>query len=479
MIEKNLSISLKKLAAITNGSWINLKPESQNLLISLVSTDSRFSCEGGLFLALSGDIFDGHKFINDAIKQNVLAVCINRNKQNSINIPDTIPLLLVDDTYCAYQNIATYHRLNLKNITVIGLTGSNGKTSTKDILYSILSSEFGKDKVYATKANTNNHVGVPQNLLNLNNDHRYAIIEMGTNHPGEMPVLVNTTIPDIALLTSIGPSHLEHFKDLKGVAIEKRTLFSNYKKNKLNCAIIPNECPEKETVIAEIPKSIPIKTFGYTDNSDLKIIYSSSNLCSSDFSLIWKDNQEKKYKVHSTLTGKHQALNAAGASFIADIIGIKRENIVKSLSNPAITGMRMRISTHKSVTWINDAYNANPASANAGIEYIDEVVKSNNKINKVYLLLGNMLELGKDSLNEHIKILKKACSLENRIVVCAVGSIILEASNTLNNDRIIKFNNKEEAINYLKVQLKTDDIVYLKSSRDAGLRKIEAVFEGK
>jgi UDP-N-acetylmuramoyl-tripeptide--D-alanyl-D-alanine ligase len=475
MTEHNLNISLSKLAKIVNGSWINLSPESKNKQIKCISTDSRKNCNNALFLALSGEFFDGHKFIQPAIEQNATAVCINKNRMNTVDILSTTPILVVENTLLAYQKIATYHRLRLTNLVLIGLTGSNGKTSTKDILYSILSSEYGEDKIYATKANTNNHIGVPQNLLNLNSKHKIAIIEMGSNHPGEITILTKIAKPDIALLTSIGPSHLEFFKNLNGVAIEKREIFSSFRKNKLNCAIIPSDCPEYKTIIAGIPENIPIKTFGYKNNPELKIIYNSSSLSSNKFSLIWKNNQTKIHNIESTLPGKHQTLNAAGAALIADIIGIPKKKIVKSLKNPVITGMRMRISVHDSITWINDAYNANPASTNSGIEYLAELNKEENK--KIYVILGDMLELGKNTLDEHINILRKACRLKNNAVICSLGEHIHEAANILKKRKILKFKNKNQIIEYLNINLRKGDIVYLKGSNSTGLHKIESAFE--
>ena len=475
MSEHNLNISFEELAEVTNGSWIKTNPEKGNNTISWISTDSRNSCKGSLFLALSGEIFDGHSFIDSAVKQKASAICINKTNLNEIYLPKNTNILLVEDTYIAYQQIAKFHRLNLNNIIVIGLTGSNGKTSTKDILYNILSKELGEDKVYATKANTNNHVGVPQNLLNLNNKHKFAIIEMGSNHPGEIAVLTETAMPDIALLTSIGPSHLEYFKDLKGVAMEKRNIFSSYHRNKFNCAIIPGECSELITVKAGIPKDIPIKTFGFNGELNLKATYNSGSLKHSNFSLKWNEC-DNTYNVKSTLTGKHQVLNATGAAFVADIVGIKKENIIKHLSNPIITGSRMKITVADSVTWINDAYNSNPASANAGIEYLAEIMENNNK---TYIFLGNMLELGDNSFSEHKKILKKACLLGNNAIICAVGNIMTKAAESIQNKKILKFKDKNNVVDFLKNSLTAGDLVYLKSSRDAGLREVETLFQRK
>ena len=472
MVKNQSSYSFNELSSATNGNWKNLTSDISKSEVKSVITDSRSNCRHSLFLALEGDKFDGHNFIKQAIEQNASALCVNKDKYKYLNIPSDIPVLLVKNTLTAYQKIATHNRLRLENITIIALTGSNGKTSTKDILLNILTSEFGSDKVYATKANTNNHIGVPLNLLSINKNHRFAIIEMGSNHPGEIAILASIAKPDIAAITSIGPSHLEFFKDLHGVAKEKSAIFSCFNKNKKNNAIIPSDCPEHDYIVSLIPANIPITTFGSTTNSDIKLTYKSSNLSSSNFSLKWK-NDDNNYLVKSKLVGAHQASNATAAASIAHSIGISRKNIIKHLLNASVEGMRMKISIHNKITWINDAYNSNPLSTKAGIDYISEIDNSTEIKNDIYIILGNMLELGKKTINEHISILEYACRLPSNVTICCVGNIMNEAAIKLSNSRINSFGNNLEVINYLKKTIQPTNIVYLKGSRGAKLEEIE------
>ena len=475
MAKNQSSYSFNELSSATSGNWKNLTSDISESEVKSVITDSRSNCRHSLFLALEGDKFDGHNFIKQAIEQNASALCVNKDKYKYLDIPSDIPVLLVKNTLTAYQNIATHNRLRLENITIIALTGSNGKTSTKDILLNILTSEFGSEKVYATKANTNNHIGVPLNLLSINKNHRFAIIEMGSNHLGEIAILASIAKPDIAAITSIGPSHLEFFKDLRGVAKEKSAIFSCFNKNRPNTAIIPSDCPEHDYIVSLIPREIPITTFGTTNNSDIKLTYKSSNLCSSEFLLKWK-NDNSNYLVKSKLAGAHQASNAAAAASIAHSIGISRKNIIKHLFNASVEGLRMKISVHNNITWINDAYNSNPLSTKAGIDYISEIDNSAETKNDIYIILGNMLELGEKTINEHISVLEYACKLPGNMVICCVGDIINKAAVKLSNSRINNFGNNLEVINYLKKTLQPTNIVYLKGSRGAKLEEIEKNF---
>ena len=182
-----------------------------------------------------------------------------------------IPVLLVDDTLLAYQAIANLHKKRLKNLRSVAVTGSMGKTSCKEIIRSILVAAAGEDAVYATRSNTNNQVGVPQNLLKVNSKHSYCVLEMGTNHFGEIEPLSRTLVPDVALINSIAPCHLEAFGDLHGVAQEKSKIFSALKPD--GVAVIPKDCPEIDYLL-EQTKNFKTMRFGI----DLEVIYHGGNL---------------------------------------------------------------------------------------------------------------------------------------------------------------------------------------------------------
>ena len=220
-----------EMVEATGGEWFAGRGGSQGRGrgVMSVSTSSK-DCRGALFVALKGERVDAHQFLSDAAGAGAAAVCVRRNFPVA-DLPAGVDALRVEDTLAAYQALARFHRRRLKGLKVVALTGSSGKTSTKDILRCVLAAGFGADAVHATEGNTNNHVGVPQNLLRLNGSHRLAIIEMGTNHPGEIAVLTSIAEPDIAIVVSIGHAHLEFFKDTNGVAREKGAIFGCLKRD--------------------------------------------------------------------------------------------------------------------------------------------------------------------------------------------------------------------------------------------------------
>ena len=203
------------------GTFLN-EPHGEG--VDAVTTDTRAITPNSLFIALSGERFDGHDFLDAALKQGASLLCIERAKL--AKLPAGAPAIAVDSTVAAYQALARFHRMCLP-VKAIALTGSSGKTSTKEMLRAIFVRAFGAEHVLATEGNTNNQIGVPLNLLKLTPEHKYCIIECGTNHHGEIEPLSNTIRPDAALIVSIGRCHLENLGSLEGVATEKSKIFSH------------------------------------------------------------------------------------------------------------------------------------------------------------------------------------------------------------------------------------------------------------
>lgn len=469
---ETILFNYNELKTITKGHW--LVPPKDHGGVCAIVTDSREDCDNSLFIALEGGNFDGHHFVKDAVRNGASVVCVARKYARAVNMPQT-PVFVVDDTLKAYQNLAEFYRKKLKNLTIIALTGSNGKTSTKEILRTVLAAAFGEKHVYATKENTNNHIGVPQNLLNLNEKHRVAIIEMGTNHPGEIEVLSKIAKPDIGLITSIGPAHLEFFKDIEGVAREKASIFTGFSKTSI--AIIPSDSP-----CAEILESAasPYQTlyFGAGRKADLHVKYLDGNLKKSEFELYWSKTKERR-TVSWRLPGKHQAINAAAAALAATALGINPDIISNALKQcSALPGMRMRIRENNGVTWINDAYNANPDSMEAAISCLAELIKQSKagQYSRIFIFLGDMLEMGKTGLCAHKQLLKFVSGKLPEAALFAVGPIMSGAAKNSRNFSCVKnFRNSEEAGKYIRDKLKKNDLVFLKGSRGMTLEKIEQI----
>ncbi len=445
-----MKFMLSNLVESTNGTVIN----ASSCEIQSINTDSRKQTKNSLFLALEGDKFDGHKYIEDAIQNGAVAICINKTKQNLVE-KLTIPVLLVDDTLLAYQNIAKHYRQSLKNLTIIGITGSAGKTSTKEILKSILEESFGENAVYATIANTNNHIGVPQNILNIGKNIKYAIIEMGTNHPNEIKVLADIATPDIAIITSIGHSHIENFGSVANIAKEKFDIFSNM--NPANTAIIPDD------YIGLANFKLNIKTVG-SECGSYCVNYKGSNLKSSSFEVISKKGF---HKIDWSIPGKHQAINATFAIAVAEALNISESKIKTGLQKAKLTGMRMKIIKSKDYTWINDAYNANPESVSTALNWLSEFIDET----KTTLILGDMLELGSNSEKYHKKILKKAFELFPKIEVFCVGEIYGKVFAEFAKQNIQHYSNAESAKECLK-KIPQNNLIFLKGSRGIKLEQL-------
>ncbi len=332
----------------------------ENISFTGIGTDTRQDLNNKLFIALSGENFNGADFIDKA--ETAGAVCAIVDKDTANNIPT----LKAEDTLVALTAIAKYHLNNIKPM-VIGITGSNGKTTTKNMLFNILSLS---GKTLATKGNFNNHIGVPLTLLDLKDDHQYAVIEMGANHLGEIKHLRDIAKPDIAIVTNTIDAHIGEFGGFDNLVKAKGEIYSSDSQNIVNT---------QTTFTGDI-------SFG--DGGD---IY-PSNIKGNKFTL---NIEDESIEVELQLIGRHNIDNALAASSCAYALGIDLDTIKQGLENTQAETGRLQIIKHKDMTIINDSYNANPHSAKAAITTLKEF--SGEKV----IVLGQMAELGEDSDNMH------------------------------------------------------------------------------
>ncbi len=427
--------------------------------VNSILTDSRADCSGAMFIALCGEHFDGHLFLSKAAQSGAELLCVEKSFTESNDVSN-LPLLVVDDTTKAYQDLARFHRRRL-GLKVIGITGSTGKTSTKEIMHSVLVAEFGDDCVYSTKANTNNHIGVPQNLLNLTADHKVAVIEMGSNHIGEIEVLSRTAEPDVAIVTSVGSSHLEFFKTIENVAHEKATIFKHLKPS--GVAVIPSDC-EYRSILESYGSSAHIIAFG----EDIRGEYKGSDLTGGHFDLM--TGESAKIEVDWPVQGRHQMNNALAVVAAAHSIGLSYEVIVKGLKKSMLTGMRLRVRNIDGVNWVNDAYNANPESTKAGLSWLSEFADPQSLV----IILGDMLELGDSAYEKHLETLNYTRELFPDSQLFCVGPILEQVVNDLQEpENVCTFKKTTEATDIIRDKVKSGDIVYLKGSRGTHLEVIE------
>ena len=390
-----------ELAQICGGKWLNGVPDG----VFSLNTDSRTIRDGECFVPLVGERFDGHDFLA-RLAGSGKKVCALCGKDRPA--PAGLPVLPVADTLQAYQALGAFHRGRMTHLKVIGVTGSVGKTSVKEMLRAIFSSVAGAEQVLYTEGNTNNQIGVVQNLLRLTPEHRFAVIEMGTNHPGEIAPLARIARPDAALVNSIAPCHLEFLGDLDGVAREKSAIFSGTRSG--GGAVCPEVCAGNAILRdAAAHAKLHLHTFGAwgTPGAAVTGRILKDTLYGSQAELCFTASG-RTVAFDWNLAGDFQALNAAAAAAMALHFGLTPEAVAAGLRATELPGKRMKVEERNNICWINDAYNANPASMAASLRHLRT---AGGTARDYLLVLGDMRELGSDALRHHRDILALAQSL--------------------------------------------------------------------
>lgn len=340
-----------------------------------VCTDTRNIENNSIFFALKGDNFNGNKFAKQAIESGCLYAVIDEEE-----FQEDDRFILVDNVLECLQQLATHHRQELK-CPVIGITGTNGKTTTKELIFTVLKSQF---KTVATKGNLNNHIGVPLTLLSTPLDTEMLIIEMGANHPGEIAFLSEIAQPEFGIITNIGKAHLEGFGGYEGVIKTKSELYQYIDKTK-----------GKLFVNSEDKLLLSL-----SDNSE-RILYGGDNSLINANPLV--EFSFKDSTISTNLIGAYNYSNLTAACCIGDFFGITIENCKSAIENYTPSNNRSQVKkTNKGNTLILDAYNANPSSMQVAIQSFNRM----DAANKI-AVLGDMLELGNDSLKEHQQIVKQ------------------------------------------------------------------------
>ncbi len=423
----------------------------KKICVTGVSIDSRTTKKGDIFFALKGEKFDGHNFVNDAISKGAAAIVVSER----VTLIRKLPSILVKDTTTALQDFAKYYR-SMFNVKVVGITGSNGKTTTKDILTSVLSQ---KNSVLSTTGNFNNHIGLPLTLFQLEKKHRYCVLEMGANHKGEIVRLCEISSPSVGIVTNIGTAHIGNFGSLKNILKEKAELF-----NSLGCngiAVINND-DEFITSFAEKIKCRKI-TFGIKNSADVMacdILLKAEN---TTFSLQYK---KRKEKIVLPVAGLFNVYNAIAAASAAVTLGYSVNEIAAGIRNFVSPTKRMeRINLKNGIVIVNDSYNANPTSMRLAIENFAKIFYNSRKV----LVLGDMLELGEMEIAEHKKIGEFIKTNKYADIVLTVGDL---AKHITAQSGGVWFENKNKLSEYLKKNLKKGDAVFFKASRKIGLEEV-------
>ena len=408
------------------------------------TTDSRELKDGQIFFALNGEKFDGHSFVDEAIAIGADKVIIDNPAFERAG-----KTILVEDVLATFQALSRFHRRQF-DIPVIGITGSNGKTTTKELINAVLSKKF---KTLATIGNLNNHIGVPKTLFQLNNKHEIAIVEMGANHQNEIELLSSLAEPTHGIITSIGTAHLEGFSGPEGVKKAKAELYDWLSKSNgivfLNTDLaVLNEMAIKSAVTNRI-------NYG----SDITNQYVFKLIDASPFVRF----EHEKTIVQTQLPGEYNYNNFITAYTIGLHFGVDESDIIAALESYVADNKRSQIINWESNTVIMDAYNANPTSMSVALDNLSSMEASSK-----WAVLGDMLELGNYSTEEHQSIAEKAESLHLE-GLCLVGEEFSKCSTK--NPNTVKVKHVEQAAEWLKNAAPKKALLLLKGSNSIKVDK--------
>lgn len=443
-----VKIKIKDILELCEGK---LLCGNENEVLDNFCKDTRILQKDDVYVGIKGENFDGNTLYKEAIDKGA-KVCILQGIEIDNNYLENknVSIIMVEDTIKAIGKIANYKR-NLYDIPVIAVTGSVGKTSTKDIIASVVSEKF---KVLKTQGNLNNHIGLPFTILKLK-DQTAMVVEMGMNHFGEISYLTNIAEPNIAVFTNIGTSHIGILGSRENILKAKMEILES---KRITDIVVNNDNDLLNKWAKENKKNIKVHTYGIENKSDIN----AENIKSYEDCSIYeavKGNDRLNIKV--PVGGNHFVLNSLCAISVGNILSISDEKIIDGIQKFELTKKRMEIKKIKdNITIINDSYNASLDSMKAALKYLGDI-KNKRKI----AVLGDMLELGEYSKELHEKVGEEVKN--NKIdVLITVGELAKNINNVINNTEIenYHFNSNNEASNFLNTYLKENDVILFKAS---------------
>lgn len=437
------------------------------LQCSAVSIDTRNCPKDAMFIGIKGANFDGNTFVEKALEQGC-KYAITDNAEIGVGNPNIIH---VQDSLKTLQDLAHYHRM-MFDIPLIGITGTNGKTTSKELISTVLSKEYN---VLYTQGNLNNHIGVPLTLLRLNRSHNIAVVEMGANHPKEIEFLCKIARPNYGIITNVGKAHLEGFGSFEGVKKTKGELydFIHSVDGKIFLhADNPHLCEmvDSGTEPVEVSMTAWNNVTEYIKYGESKENFVSGSILSCtpyiNVNLTLNDNasgEKASYEVATNLIGDYNLSNILSAACIGRYFGVMDEDIVSALSEYTPTNNRSQCTRTEKNTLIVDAYNANPTSMEAALKNFSKIETTSDKV----LILGDMKELGEDSEAEHNKVLaliKSLCLTKAYFVGCEFAKVA--------GSEFACFENVESLAEYFSQNPISDSTILIKGSNSTRLTKI-------
>lgn len=414
-----------------------------------ITTDSRNCIKDSLFFALKGDNFNGNQYALTAIEKGcsyaIVDEVIDTNEKR---------LIRVENTLCTLQKLANYHRNYLKT-PILAITGTNGKTTTKELINAVVSSSFA---TIATEGNLNNHIGVPLTLLQLRKNHQYGIIEMGANHIGEIELLCQIAEPNMGMITNVGIAHLEGFGSFEGVKKAKGELYNYLHKTKGK--IILNFDNQELRNMAD-----GLEYLSYSTKSNFGIVQCIAYQVTPYLEIKFKLSESNNiYEIKSNLIGSYNLENILAAITIGILLKIQLDKIISSIENYKPTNNRSQLTTTKDNTLLIDCYNANPSSMMVALTNFKEINHP-----KKMMILGEMREMGDNSAEEHVKLI-------NTIKETGISDVFLVGKEFLRMQDIPSyyklFSTSDELRNFLEKNLPKNNIILIKGSRGNKLEKI-------
>ncbi len=467
---------VNELIEATKGTLMN---QARNTVIRGISIDSRTIHPQDAFIAIKGSNFDGHDFIDEAIKKGASCIIVH-SSGFIVHSKKKVPIIKVNDTTKALGDIARSQRIKF-NIPVIAVTGSNGKTTTKEMIAHILSRKF---KVLKNEGTKNNQIGLPLTLLKLDGSCDIAVLEVGTNHPGEIEYLARICQPNIGIITNIGPSHLENLGNLGGVLREKYALIKNLKEPHIAILNADDSLLRKQ-VVRKIKDPV-ILGFGIKHKSDLfatdikilngKVEFRVNPVTKNHPTKAYFYNGvNQKYKFTLNTPGYYNIYNALAAITVARVFGISYKDIILRLNTFDFPQGRLKFRELNSVKFIDDTYNANPISLRQALNVLANFRTAGRKI----FVMGDMSELGSYKKSFHCQAGREAARCcDVFITVGNLSKLAAQAAKAYRFDSRNIFTcrtiNQARNILFNRLSLKNDDLVLVKGSRSL---KMEEIFK--
>ena len=456
---RSIPVEALTLRSISEGAEGALKGGNPEHMIHGLATDSRTVQTTDLFVALKGDRFDGHDFVGLSAQRGASGAIVDRSRVFT-RLPDNFALIEVDDTLQAYQRVATAYRRSLP-LKVVAITGSNGKTSTKDLTASVLSRQF---RVAKTMGNLNNHIGVPQTLLSARANDQILVLEIGMNHPGEIAPLAAMAHPDTAVITNIGSAHIEFMKSRAAIAQEKGTLAEAVDSS--GYVIMPADddftASIKERTMAQLV------TVGFT-RGDLRAESVVEGRSGSDFQIV---EDHSRFDVRLPIPGLHMVINALLAVAVGRVHGMSLSDCAQGLETARLTKGRLELKSVAGLQILDDSYNANPDSMIAALKTLARMPTKGRR----FAVLGRMGELGEFSESGHRQVGDAAARerIDHLITVGAEADFIAQSALTGGMRHVTAVSDITEAAQCLNKLAQADDLILIKGSRSAAMENIIA-----